>query len=276
MNSDLTSIEIKDTVTERTENDKQWIIYSPAESRSVSPVHDYPPSSVSNVSEEGETDVVSDASPIPTSLPDNNIQILLESLKEYDSLLKVEKAALELEVERLEKEINLMASYFHSAWSQEDVKGGFNPVEVLKNVVNKATECFSHQSNKKRKRALEEEEYTVDSDSLSPIVYFNVEGEIFTILRSTILRVIPDSQLAVRVSGRWEEQVEKGDIDEEGNLIVHCHKESFRPIISALLMTHFTSKIHVSVNSLCRNVIEETLNYLLITPQLLTYTDPYF
>jgi hypothetical protein len=50
------------------------------------------------------------------------------------------------------------------------------------------------KSQKKRKR--------VDIDCLDPIVYFNVEGEIIPILRSTILRVIPDSQLAVRVSGR--------------------------------------------------------------------------
>jgi hypothetical protein len=51
---------------------------------------------------------------------------------------------------------------------------------------------------------------------LEPIVYFNVEGEIIPILRSTILRVIPESQLAIRVSGRWVEQ--PGDLDEEGAL----------------------------------------------------------
>jgi hypothetical protein len=80
------------------------------------------------------------------------------------------------------------------------------------------------ESQKKRKRD--------NTDSLDPIVYFNVEGEIIPILRSTILRVIPDSQLAVRVSGRWEEN--QKDRDEEGNLIVNCHKESFKNILSSL------------------------------------------
>jgi hypothetical protein len=106
---------------------------------------------------------------------------------------------------------------------------------------------------------------------LDPIVYFNVEGEIFTILRSTILRVIPKSQLAVRVSGRWEEQASKGDIDEEGNLIVNCHKESFKQILSALQINS-VGKYHliVYVNPLCKDYIEETLDYLQIVPDLIT------
>jgi hypothetical protein len=132
--------------------------------------------------------------------------------------------------------------------------------------------------NRKRRRSKGDEEMLdmIDTNALDPIVYFNVEGEIFPILRSTILRVIPKSQLAVRVSGRWEEQVEKGEIDEEGNLIVDCHKESFRQIISALQTTCFGEDFHVLVNSLCRNAIEKTLNFLVITPKLLIYADSHF
>jgi hypothetical protein len=90
------------------------------------------------------------------------------------------------------------------------------------------------------------------SDCLDPIVYFNVEGEIIPILRSTILRVIPDSQLAVRVSGRWEGNQKDRD---EGNLIVNCHKESFKK-----------DPLEIYVNELSRDMIEETLDYLLIQP----------
>jgi hypothetical protein len=124
---------------------------------------------------------------------------------------------------------------------------------------------------KKRKRTTQNDEEPV-LDSLDPIVYFNVEGEIFSILRSTILRVIPDSQLAVRVSGRREDNGK--DRDEEGNLIVNCHKESFRQILAALQLNHNNPhKLVIYVNKMCRDLIEETLNYLLIVPALLISMD---
>jgi hypothetical protein len=182
---------------------------------------------------------------------------------------------------QFDEEVQFMWEYFHNSWSKDRPQNRFGPVEELRNLIV-STKCNSEDSfslKKKRKIAeIEEEkekEVTTDSSSLDPIVSFNVEGEIFSILRSTILRVIPNSQLAMRVSGRWEEQAEKGDIDEEGNLVVNCHKESFRQIISALQMTCFGLEFQVLVNCLCRNAIEETLNYLLITPKLLIFTDPY-
>jgi hypothetical protein len=53
-----------------------------------------------------------------------------------------------------------------------------------------------------------------DNNKTGPVVYLNVSGEKMSVLRASILRCAPlqDSQLAVRVSGRWNEQ----DVDEEG------------------------------------------------------------
>jgi hypothetical protein len=108
------------------------------------------------------------------------------------------------------------------------------------------------KSQRKRKRE--------DTACLSPVVYFNVEEEIIPILRSTILRVIPDSQLAVRVSGRWEGN--QKDRDEEGNLIVNCRKESFKNILSSLQINPWKKDpLEIYVNELSGDMIEETLDY---------------
>jgi hypothetical protein len=48
-------------------------------------------------------------------------------------------------------------------------------------------------------------------ENVYPIVYFNVDGEILPILRS-VFKCISDSQLGIRISGRWKEQEETGDI----------------------------------------------------------------
>jgi hypothetical protein len=50
------------------------------------------------------------------------------------------------------------------------------------------------------------------------VVYFNVRGETVCLLRSTILEVIPNSQMAVRLSGEWVEQ--ESTLDTEGRIVV--------------------------------------------------------
>jgi hypothetical protein len=55
------------------------------------------------------------------------------------------------------------------------------------------------------------------------ITNFNVMGDIVSVPKSTIDKYLPDSQLAVRVSGRWEAQ--PGEIDSQGNLIIMQPKE---------------------------------------------------
>jgi hypothetical protein len=203
----------------------------------------------------------------------DNIGLLFDLLKARENNLKKGKLSLENQLLSMDKEADFVAEYLYKTWM---VKGDYDNksrFKILQNILEKKETYESALKMKKRKRTTQNDEEPV-LDSLDPIVYFNVEGEIFSILRSTILRVIPDSQLAVRVSGRWEEQVEKGDIDEEGNLIVHCHKESFRQILAALQLNHNNPhKLVIYVNKMCRDLIEETLNYLLIVPALLISMD---
>lgn len=48
-----------------------------------------------------------------------------------------------------------------------------------------------------------------------PIAYMNLGSEIKCILKKDLEKFCPDSQLAVRFSGQWKEQI--SDLDEEGN-----------------------------------------------------------
>jgi hypothetical protein len=200
----------------------------------------------------------------------SNAQKLLSSINNYEQELILEKVKVEDEIKFLEGEVLFMTKYFYLAWNL-DLEIEDTAPNLLNLVVERKRTFDDHIQNKKRKRTTEE---SVSRDSLfpHPIVSFNVEEEIFTILRSTILRVIPKSQLAVRVSGRWEEQAEKGDIDEVGNLVVNCHKESFRQIIAAL-QVYSAGKLRIFVTALCRDFIEETLDCLLIAPCSLVYVD---
>jgi hypothetical protein len=50
------------------------------------------------------------------------------------------------------------------------------------------------------------------------VVWFNVRGESVCLLKSTILEVIPNSQLAMRLGGKWKEQ--QSTLDDEGRIIV--------------------------------------------------------
>jgi hypothetical protein len=190
---------------------------------------------------------------------------LLTTLKEHHERFKEERLKLEADLKFLEEERPFMEGYFYKTWNFHSDKMDAVP-NFLMAVLDRKRAFNDDLRNKKRK-------LTEDPDPLDSIVYFNVEGETFSILRWKVLNLIPNSQLAVRVSGRWEEQAEKGDIDEEGNMIVRCHKESFRQILAALQVYTSGSKLRVLVTALSQDFIEETLDYLLIVPDLLVYVD---
>jgi hypothetical protein len=200
----------------------------------------------------------------------SHTDILVTSLKEYEEELNQEKLKFEADVKFLENERWSMIRYFYKTWNLNS-SGVSNAITGLNMILERKRGFDTRVHNRKRTA---DDLLAVDpSELLDPIVYFNVDREIFPILRSTILRVIPDSQLAVRVSGRWEEQAKKGDIDEEGNLLVNCHKESFRQIIASLRVFYPSGKLRIAVTALCLDFIEETLDYLLIVPDLLVYVD---
>jgi hypothetical protein len=221
--------------------------------------------------------------------------LLLRVIDSYQGSLFHKLYNAEIRLSRLDEEIQFMTKYFHNCWLEDripdsDVKDCYVVLRTVIETKHKKTKKILSSSflrsneacSKKRKRENENEngEITVDPlaseeniypDTLDPILYFNLEGEVFSILRSTILRVTPESQLAARVSGRWEEN--EKDRDEEGNLIMYCHKESFRQILSSLQLSCYGSEMKVYVNALCRDFIEETLDYLLIVPDLLLYVN---
>jgi hypothetical protein len=184
---------------------------------------------------------------------------------------KRKKALYMKRISLLQEEKQFLAEYFSQTWMKEVPSKTARYREMLMDVIHcksndgtvEVTEANTSSRGRKRKRK---------ADQTDPIVYFNVEGEVIPILRSTIQRVIPDSQLAVRVSGRWEDQ--EKDRDEDGNLIVDCHKEAFEQILSALQINSLKENtLEVIVNKLSRNAIEETLNYLLIRPDYITFLE---
>jgi hypothetical protein len=217
----------------------------------------------------------------------SNPNPVLEKIEELYSLLK--QAEKEIRIiddqlknhnQRFQEEVNFLSKYFHSCWKVENEIGEAKNDELLKEVISCRDILDERRTNitEKKRQASDAMGVSTAEDSLDPIVYFNVEGEIFTILRSTILKVIPKSQLAVRVSGRWEEQPSKGDIDEERNLIVNCHKESFKQILSALQICASSADnlFVVYVNLICKDYIEETLDYLQIVPDLIATIEKSF
>jgi hypothetical protein len=108
-------------------------------------------------------------------------------------------------------EIEFMTNYFYNQWFSESDKSGDN--------------CFAKLS-----RMIE---MKMDPSASFPIITFNVEGKKISILRSTILRLIPDSLLGIKVSGRWT--IQPNEMDEQGNLIVNnCSQKAFDQIITAL------------------------------------------
>jgi hypothetical protein len=159
---------------------------------------------------------------IGTSETENdNALNLYQFINENKHKLQNKVAEKQHEVDLLAREMKHCSNYFSLTWGTE--KELQTPFRTLEKIVQ-------------------------EKNSLNPIVYFNAEGEIFSILRSTILRVIPNSQLAVRVCGRWVEQ--HNTVDPAGNLLVSVDKESVRSILESLQLDQIAPDYDVEV-SLC-------------------------
>jgi hypothetical protein len=166
--------------------------------------------------------------------------------------------------------MDFMANYFAQAWGLP-VTENSKPESVLQDIFQQTKKAGLGKDDsevKKKKRKIDD-----DNEIPNPLVCFNVEGEVVPILRSTILRVIPHSQLAIRVSGRWEDQ--PSDIDEHGNLIVRCPKEAFKHILASIQVHNptqeDTSPLEIFVNEY--TAIEKTLDFLQITPHFIRLLD---
>jgi hypothetical protein len=180
---------------------------------------------------------------------------------------------LECKSKLLSVELDFMANYFSQAWGLS-VAGSQTPKETL-HVVMEQKKKSEREDNLKdiiKKRKRDDENSLSENIIPNPLVYFNVEGEIVPVLRSTIMRVIPQSQL---VSGRWQDQ--PSDVDEDGNLIVRYTKDAFKHILASLQVHNPTLKqdfpLEIFVNEYSKHTIEETLDFLQITPHFILFLD---
>jgi hypothetical protein len=210
----------------------------------------FPPRQLRDVKHENSLTTV-DSLRLFNNIEDNNIREFLQqfclSAQGYDQEIKM----LECKSKQLSVEPDFMANYFAQAW-------GFPVAE------NQSLEEILQIAMEQKRKA-----------GFLPLVCFNVEGEIVPILRSTILRVIPQSQLAIRVSGRWTDQ--PSDIDEHGNLIVRCPKEAFKHILASIQVHNPTREedfpLEIFVNEYSKHTVEETLDFLQITPHFIRFLD---
>jgi hypothetical protein len=230
-----------------------------------------------------------------------SVRDLIDSLNNKLTVNRAELYFVEQSLLNFDRELTFMANYFHHSCCSDKCTSTSGSLETLKQVIttkrnqtvmftcsNGTVQTVFELNIGSHDASIQPDDITSSgnteslkspgkgkrnsTDCLDPIVYFNVEGEIIPILRSTILRVIPDSQLAVRVSGRWEGN--QKDRDEEGNLIVNCHKESFKNILSSLQINPWKKDpLEIYVNELSGDMIEETLDYLMIKPDCIRLID---
>jgi hypothetical protein len=85
------------------------------------------------------------------------------------------------------------------------------------------------------------------------IVNFNVMGDIVTVPKSAIDKYLPDSQLPIRVSGRWEAQ--PGEIDSQGNLIIIQPKEPLMKLFSYLRLENIERINNLVVSPMTTKVV---------------------
>ena len=81
------------------------------------------------------------------------------------------------------------------------------PLDVTANKLYEVYEGVAKYANPKKQQEISDR-----------IIWFNVRGKSVCLLRSTILAIIPNSQLAIRVGGEWKEQ--DSTLDKEGRIIV--------------------------------------------------------
>jgi hypothetical protein len=184
----------------------------------------------------------------------NPVQILANISSFFNNTAKEYQRKEEDTKRRLwfqEEEIKFMTDYLYSQWFDKNLD-----LEKPDGKRFALPDCFQILKQIYQKK--------LDSTSPAPIIYFSVEGEIISILRSTLLKLIPESPLAIKVSGRWTMQSD--ETDENGHLIIrNCSKEVFDHIISAL--QYNSMKLEKKVLFLSPSMKEElveAMDYFLI------------
>jgi hypothetical protein len=177
-----------------------------------------------------------------------------EFLNEYDQELKWTKY--------VEEELLFMKSYFHHIYQGAQLSKQTDTVSFFAELWNHIQVSSSNGSNE---------------NDTNPIIYFNLDNEIFPILRSTIAQFIPESQLAIRISGRWKEKEQSEHVDSEGNLVISTdavHPYAFKDILSSLRLANLLQFDNQPLTIFLRGnsgyFIDEALDYLGVLPAFLS------
>jgi hypothetical protein len=177
-----------------------------------------------------------------------------EFLNKYDQELKWTKY--------VEEELLFMKSYFHHIYQGAQLSKQTDTVSFFAELWNHIQVSSIDGSNE---------------NDTNPIIYFNLDDEIFPILRSTIAQFIPESQLAIRISGRWKEKEQSEHVDTEGNLIISTdavHPYAFKDILSSLRLAKLLQADNQPLTIFLRGnsgyFIDEALDYLGVLPAFLS------
>jgi hypothetical protein len=177
-----------------------------------------------------------------------------EFLNKYDQELKCTKY--------VEEELLFMKSYFHHIYQGAQLSKQTDTISFFAELWNHIQVSSINGSNE---------------NDTNPIIYFNLDYEIFPILRSTIAQFIPESQLAIRISGRWKEKQQSEHIDTEGNLIISTdavHPYAFKDILSSLRLANLLQDENQPLTIFLRGnsgyFIDEALDYLGVLPAFLS------
>jgi hypothetical protein len=189
------------------------------------------------------------------AISDNSLEILntmIKAVNELDNLLKEVISEIQKTGELFLQKLSFVCRFFHQQWLPVicDFPSLTTKVEPrLKRVREERTNTFVEEAasvfkildcqlaliKKYKQLLLEASEVGIhERMKLDPIVYLSVEGDRICVLKSTLLQIIPQSQLTIRVaSGRWEEP--KENLDEDGYVIIDdIEKYVLRKLIQSI------------------------------------------
>jgi hypothetical protein len=155
------------------------------------------------------------------------------SAQGYDQEIK----GLDCKSKKFSVELDFMANYFAQTWGLS-VTGSQTPKETLHVVMeqNKKSGLKDNSEDKQKKRKRDDENPLSEDIIPNPLVYFNVEGEIVPILRSAFKHILASLQ------------------------VHNPTREEYFPL-------------EIFVNEYSKHTIDETLDFLQITPHFIRFLD---
>ncbi len=93
------------------------------------------------------------------------------------------------------------------------------------------------------------------------------------IRKCVLLSVFGESQLAVRLSGRWTEQAD--DVDEEGNIYYDVSSSAFRALLQYARFRSFRLKGALRLPTIMRIPLQGLLDYFSINDKIISTSTSY-